>query len=229
NRDIWPLLPVAPRDGYLGARTETFIMMSESDENSKIYYYDFVALYSHILKSKRFMIGEPVILTGDQIDSDNIEQYFGLIKLSIHPPRGLFFPVLPMKVNMKLVFGLCRQCMETFQQKICNHSDEDRMLHSTWTSMEVVHAIRRGYKIAKIHQIIHYPQSSVYNKETREEGLFSEFVNSLLKQRMLMSGWPRNVTAAALDDVVRERLEDEYIKRVLEKENISLDREKIQN
>ena len=36
--------------------------------------------------------------------------YFGLIKAKILPPCGLVLPVLPIKINNKLMFSLCRTC-----------------------------------------------------------------------------------------------------------------------
>ena len=36
--------------------------------------------------------------------------YFSLIKAKILPPPGLLLPVLPIKVNDKLMFPLCHTC-----------------------------------------------------------------------------------------------------------------------
>lgn len=36
--------------------------------------------------------------------------YFGLIYATILPPRDLFLPILPARLNSKLMFVLCAQC-----------------------------------------------------------------------------------------------------------------------
>ena len=40
------------------------------------------------------------------------ETYFGLIKCLVLPPRDLLIPVLPFRANGKLLFPLCRKCVE---------------------------------------------------------------------------------------------------------------------
>ena len=39
-------------------------------------------------------------------------EHFGLIKCCVPPPRDLLIPVLPYKFNAKLLFPLCRSCVE---------------------------------------------------------------------------------------------------------------------
>jgi hypothetical protein len=219
NVDIWSVLPIEPRMAYLGGRTETLVMVKVPEKDEKIFYFDFVGLYSFILKNERFMIGAPQFITTD-FDS-NIDSYFGLIKASVSAPRGLFVPVLPMKINNKLMFGLCNKCMETCHQTVCEHNDEERMLHSTWTTVEMSHALRRGYHINKIHQIVHFPNSIQYDASAKKEGLFSSFVNSLMKRRLEVSGWPKRVVDTD------EEAKNAYIQEVFEKENILLDKSKI--
>jgi len=38
-------------------------------------------------------------------------------------------------------------CAETGQQTKCNHSDQERMLHGTWVSLEIYAAVQQGYKV----------------------------------------------------------------------------------
>ena len=45
------------------------------------------------------------------------ETYFGLIKCLVLPPRDLLIPVLPFKANGKLLFPLCRKCVEESSSK----------------------------------------------------------------------------------------------------------------
>ncbi|CAF0975526.1 unnamed protein product [Brachionus calyciflorus] len=51
-----------------------------------------------------------------------------MIKCKILPPRELYFPVLPSRINGKLIFPLCRTCAD-LQQTKCNHSIEEKFWH----------------------------------------------------------------------------------------------------
>src|SRR5579859_7215376 len=91
NIDIWSVLPIEPRAAYLGGRTETLVMVRVPESDEKIYYFDFVGLYSYVLKNECFMIGKPQFITkfSDEQQVTNVDEYFGLIKTSISAPRGL--------------------------------------------------------------------------------------------------------------------------------------------
>ena len=67
----------------------------------------------------KYPIGHPQIITKN-ISSDNISQYFGLIKCSILPPQDLLIPVLSSRLkNGKLVFSLCNTCsLEVKNKKV---------------------------------------------------------------------------------------------------------------
>ena len=70
-----------------------------------------------------------MILTGQNfVDlKKNVE---GLVKCEILPPTNLFHPVLPYKVNAKLLFSLCRTCSENFSQTEdgCHDTDERKLI-----------------------------------------------------------------------------------------------------
>ena len=52
----------------------------------------------------------PILGTDDCNEMHLKLNYFGLIKAKILPPCGLLPPVLPIKINNKLMFPLCRTC-----------------------------------------------------------------------------------------------------------------------
>ena len=64
----------------------------------------------------------------------------------ILPPNQLYFPVLPARINKKLLFTLCSACGEN-KSRECNHSDDERCLDGTWVTLEVQQAVKQGYKI----------------------------------------------------------------------------------
>ena len=54
-----------------------------------------------------------------------------------------------MKVDNfeKLIFTLCKKCVETKNQNYCSHDNNERSFIGTWTTDEVNKAISKGYKI----------------------------------------------------------------------------------
>ena len=108
-------------------------------------YRDFTSLYPAVQKYDKFPVGHPKIITDN---FDDIMNYFGLIKCKILPPRKLYIPVLPLRINYKLIFTLCEKCIQLYQ-KICNHTDADRNLTGSWVTLEVHAALKEAYRILK--------------------------------------------------------------------------------
>ncbi|KAJ8307842.1 hypothetical protein KUTeg_014625 [Tegillarca granosa] len=59
----------------------------------------------------KYLVGHPEIITSG-LDKINLNDFFGIVKCKILPPRRLFLPVLPVKCNGKLTFPLCRTYTE---------------------------------------------------------------------------------------------------------------------
>lgn len=93
-------------------------------------------------------MGHPEIITQD---FKNIEEYFGIVKCIVVPPRGLFLPVLPYRCNKKLMFPLCRLCAETSRQDSCDYSEDQRQLTGTWVTEELKLAIKKGYIVKEVN------------------------------------------------------------------------------
>ena len=80
-----------------------------------------------------------------------------MVKCRVVPPRALYIPVLPSKINNKLMFTLCRTCTETYQQSPCQHDNDERALTGTWVTDELKKAIEKGYStIDKIYEVWHF-------------------------------------------------------------------------
>lgn len=210
--------PINPRDSLFGGRTNAIKLYHKVSDNEKIHYVDFRSLYPDRQKYGIYPLGHPEIITEN---FKQIDDYFGLIKCRIVPPKGLFLPVLPVRINGKLFFPLCRTCASTYNEEICNHNDIERSLEGTWVSLEVNEAINQGYKILTIYEVWHYASSTKYNPETNEGGLFSTYVNLFLKLKEEASGYPDNAQS--------EEEKQEYISKFLEKEGILLDKENIKH
>ncbi len=139
--------------------------------------------------------------------------WYGLIKYEVLPPRNLYHPVLPVKINTgkseKLLFPLCYSCAKNKIQK-CNHSDNEREFIGTWTTDEVNKVIEKGYHIEKIYEALHF--------ENKSNELFKDYVKDFIKIKLETSPWKNDFTTI-----------DEYIDTIKERLGITLENDKIQD
>ena len=182
--------PLNPKDAFYGGRVEVFKLL-DCNEKEKKMYFDVTSLYPYVVARKKFPVGHPVILTKNL--GSSLSPYFGFIKCSVIPPKKLMIPVLPVKVNGKLLFPLCAMCAEQQAKDFCSHMDEERTITGTWFSEELKLAEKKGYKIKQIHEVYHF--------ETQSSELFSKFINKLYKIKLLASGKPENIS---FDDFLLE-------------------------
>ena len=195
--------PLKPRDSLFGGRTNAFKLHYACKGDEKIKYYDITSLYPAVQKQEQYPIGHPEIIINP--DTTNIDNYFGLVKCSVLPPRRLYAPVLPARINKKLVFTLCAKCAND-RDNICKHPERDRIITGTWTTVEVNKALEKGYLIKRIYEIWHW----------KEKGdLFSGYVNACMKEKQEASGFPH--------DCVTEEQKHQYIADYFEHEGIKLD------
>jgi hypothetical protein len=85
------------------------------------------------------MTGHPEILTQDL--GTDISKYFGVAKIKVLPPRRLFHPVLPFRSpEGKLVFALCRKCVESGNavKQTCSCTDTERMMTGIVTTSKLM-------------------------------------------------------------------------------------------
>ena len=139
-----------------------------------------------VCKYGRFPVGHPEVIVGHE-DCERIDltRTSGLIKCSVLPPRNLYHPVLPMKMNDKLMFVLCRECGERMNTGECTHDDGQRTLHGTWVIEEVVKALEKGYQLTNIQEIWKYKVEQ-YNPDTRSNGLFVNMMNDFIKYKQVI-------------------------------------------
>ena len=210
-----PMTPLEPRDAFFGGRTNAVKLHHECAEGEKILYQDVTSLYPWVNKYALYPTGHPSIITQFADDKD-LGDYFGLVKLTVLPPRGLYHPVLLLRQGGKLTFPLCRTCVET-QMSLplaersyrCPHDDQLRQLTGTWCTPEVREALRRGYSVVKIHEVWHFPPNQ------QKFGLFRDYVNTWLKNKTEASGYPH---WADTDDK-----KNQYVSNYAEREGIHLE------
>ena len=177
--------PLTPADAFAGGRTELFCMYAEAKEDNKIYFMDVLSLYPKIMYTSWLPKSHPVIIFGNQIKGNNIEEYFGLIKVKILPPNDLTIPVLGQHMsNKKFVFALCRTCAHMLQTHKCAHTPEERAFIGVWVSEEIKLALKYGYKILQIYEIWHW------SEENRSTELFKGYIRNYLQIKVESSGYP---------------------------------------
>ena len=111
------------RDAFYGGRCEPVKLIYDfkaKKEQGK--YIDVVSLYPTVMYYDEYPVGYPKrIEKPDNYD----DKWFGFVHCKVLPPRGLYLPVLPYKQKTKqahkLMFGLCRTCMDRLIIK-CKHA-----------------------------------------------------------------------------------------------------------
>ena len=205
-----------PRQAMYGGRCNGTRLHVRAEDGEKIHYVDFTSLYPSVLRDERYPVDHPEIITGD---FKPLDQYFGLAYVKILPPARLYHPVLPFRVNNKLYFPLCRTCATSNSGPGCECSDDDRALIGMWCTPELLKAVEMGYRIMKMYEVYHFPETTKYDPRTGTGGLFGSYINKFLKVKQEASGYP--------SDCVTPEDRSEYIRKYHETEGIVLDQNQI--
>lgn len=195
------------RSSFYGGRTEAFRLRKTARSGERIKYVDFNGLYPDVLRSSQYPVGYPISILRD---FQPLQSYFGEAAVKILPPRDLYLPVLPLKKE-RLLFGLCRTCMET-RDPVCTHNVEERALVGKWCIPEILKAVEKGYKVLKIYEVLHWNESS--------QDLFQGYVNFFIARKDEASGYPPYVKT--------EEDKQRFIDTYFWSQNILLDKDKIQ-
>ena len=173
--------PLEPRDAFFGGRTNGLRLFYRCKPGEKIQYVDFTSLYPFCNSRRLYPSKHPVCITTQFKDISN---YFGIVKCRVLAPSQLYLPVLPVRINGKLFFPLCKQC-GIHQHKICHHSEAERSFWGTWATIEVQKAIELGYKVVEIKEIWHFEETS--------SNLFKPYVDTFLRSKQESSDYPLHV------------------------------------
>jgi len=239
---------ISMKDCYFGGRTNALVLYKKVEPGEKVCYIDFTSLYPSVLKYERYPVGHPTRLMDNfpplratsecrspcQCEGTHWEfPYFGLMKVTVLPPTNLHIPVLPVRITStkirdghkkeetKLKFPLCFTCAKTENTtQECSHTDEERMFTQSYCTPEVEVAINCGYRIVKIHEVLTWSDTEIYNKETKTGGLFTQYINTFLKLKQQASGFP--------DSVTTPEEKAQYVDNYLAREGVHLDVESIE-
>ncbi|KAG5870325.1 hypothetical protein JTB14_004162 [Gonioctena quinquepunctata] len=172
--------PLNPRDAFYGGRTGNTFEYYRTQNNEKIKYVDVCSLYPWVCEYGKFPVGHPNVYVGSACPTLSLVS--GLIRCKVLPPRELFLPVFPAKMNNKLMFVICRECGQNLNFDDCTHSDVERSSIGKWTVEEV------------------------------PKGLFTDMMNKFIKIKQESSDWPSNCqTQAEKDRYIDRFLERENI------------------
>ena len=162
----------------------------------------------------KYPVGHPEVLIGPQLQGRTVDEFEGMMRCTILPPTNLYIPLLPSKINGKLVFTLCRTCAELQQLTEWKHSSNKRALSETWVTTEVKKAMSLGYKVLQIHEVWHYSNTTQYNHATGEGGLFASYINDFITRKMEASGYPSHV--------VTDAEKEQFVEEIRQVEGVNL-------
>ena len=116
NGDFNCKYPLKIRDALYGGRTSPAVLYKDCFHAGKIFHVDFNSLYPSV---QPYPVGHPSVLIDNEeiqaflqneIETDKNIRKTGFLKCKVLPPQNLIFPVLPTRVNKKLLFVLCNKC-----------------------------------------------------------------------------------------------------------------------
>ena len=128
----------------------------------------------------------------------------GLIKCIVEPPDKIAIPVLPMKIDDRLLFALCRTCAAKNRYGIkdenydCIHNKNERSWVATVTHLELNAALNRGYKVPFLIRTLDYT--------TWSGDLFKPYIEQFIRLKIHASGWPAQIQT----DMQKAKFVEEY-------------------
>ena len=105
-------------------RTNSSVIYKNVPVVSKGRYVDIISLYPFINNTGKYPVRHPTIITRNF--EEDITSYFGIAKVKVLPPRGLFHGVWGYRSGGKLTFTLCRTSVDSLNQEHCKYPDNDR-------------------------------------------------------------------------------------------------------
>ena len=72
----------------------------------------------------------------------------------------------------------------------CACLEEKRELTGTWCTPEIQTALRLGYTLKKIYEVYHWEETTQYDSNNREGGLFAQNIHTFLKFKQEASAPP---------------------------------------
>ena len=145
--DYWArdddFLSLYERSAYYGGRVEVF-----KRGKHKTYGYDVNSMYLSIIRDCVL----PDIMTGKYVKNPPrkwlhyLSDYLGIWTIRVRTPIDIYLPVLPVRIGGKLKFPRGE-------------------FSGTWTSIEILEALKQGYEILQVFSFVYYRKSKHYFRE----------------------------------------------------------------
>ena len=183
-------------DALYGEQTSPVCLFKDvfQKKGAKIFYIDFNSFYSFVQHKYAFPIHHPKSMTDKKglfpkinnthKTASSDKDGMGFAKCTVLPPKQLFIPTLPVKINRKLLFPLCTQCAKEKQTKNYKHDEQQRSINVTWCISKLRQAVKDGYKIKNVSQLL------IYNQK---ENVFADFTAKFYILKQKYSGIPENI------------------------------------
>lgn len=196
-----------PRRSVFGGRTGCIALMVEVDDvEYDINFRDVVSLYPAMQLGKPLPKGAFKRLTAGLIPSDIYTakrlDVFGLYYCVVLPDQSLFMPVLPTRINERLVFTNCFTCasIADHSKDICDHRPQERYLTGVYTSAELNKFLELGGRIIHVHEIWQFEPSTE---------LYADYIKRIARCKLTSSGWPANCVTDEDKQHYLDRLQNE--------------------
>lgn len=173
---------IRSRDAFFGGRTNATKLQYKCGPDEVIRLLDFKSLYPTINKWMQYPVKHPKVYTKD---FPNLLEVNGLVLCKVNPPGNLEIPVLPEKIEDKLIFHLCSTCAREKKDPFCTHTDAQRSILGCWVSYELQLAIKMGYEVTDVYEVWDFEETRKYNPETGEDGLFNQYVDVWVKLKQV--------------------------------------------
>uniref|UniRef100_A0A914H8W3 DNA-directed DNA polymerase n=1 Tax=Globodera rostochiensis TaxID=31243 RepID=A0A914H8W3_GLORO len=224
--------PIDFHDAFFGGRTgpewlgASVILESGELLPRTIKIKDFNSLYPSRNMFTNYPVGHPTLLHFDKdvhwckpadMKGDDGYPLEGIIKCFVVPPRHVHcgIPVLPLRMNKRTLFPLCRKCSELFPNGAldrvysCPHfEDEDRGFSVTIPHIELAEALKVGYRVTRVYRAYNWPLASDWSGF-----LFHSYLEKFLKMKFEASGYPANCSEEGISEEEAAARKQAYINK----------------
>jgi hypothetical protein len=206
-RTTFPYIePLNIKQAVAGGRTESIQrFLSSGAGDSKIMSTDVISMYPAVLMRKTYPISSLRIIRPPlayEVTTEQLLSCEGVACIDFLAPRTLHLPVLFVHANDRLLFPLCRSCVEegdlgkekilapgTYRvnhAQLCSHHDpKDRFFRGVYALPELRLAVEKGYTILWTHELWHFKETS--------DSFFLPYLINLFRLKLANSGFPTEV------------------------------------
>lgn len=204
-----PLERLVPRSVCKGGFNQSFALSwsKERFPDQTFYSCDINGLYSHVAMNQSFNVGKYQVLIGKATNNITIQngqfyytdkRIFGVMQVTILPPKRLYFPFLTFRFKDRSVLTLCKKCAVK-QIKKCNHKNPDREFFGCYFVEELEFALLLGYEILAIHECHAYFD---------QKPIFTNFVSLLNYNKIKYSDYLKTTTNELQKELYCKSLND---------------------